>query len=54
MSKKEEYVVNRSRDMMLLVVGVVLLVVCLLWSPEWVWVAFPFVFTSLAGLMGRL
>lgn len=54
MSKKEEYVQNRGRDTLLLVVGFALLGWSLIWHPEWIWLSFPFLFTSLAGLMGRL
>ena len=54
MKKNEEYAGNRSRDWMLFLVSLAGLVALLIWKPEWVWVSFPFVFTSLAGALGRL
>ncbi len=54
MKKNEEYAENRGRDMLMLLGGVVGLVALLLFRPEWVWVSFPFVFTALAGTLGRL
>ena len=54
MKKNEEYVENRSRDWMMFLISLAGVVALLIFLPEWVWVAFPFVFTSLAGAMGRL
>lgn len=54
MKKNEEYVENRSRDWMMFAISLVGTVALLIFLPEWIWVAFPFVFTSLAGAMGRL
>ena len=54
MSKNGEYVPNKGRDLILFLGSAVLCVVLLLWSPEWVWVSFPLLFTSLAGFLGRL
>jgi hypothetical protein len=54
MNKNEEYTENRSRDMIMFVVSLVGLLALLFFKPEWIWVSFPFVFTSLAGTLGRL
>jgi hypothetical protein len=54
MKKNEEYQQNKSRDWMVFIGGTVLMVALLIWKPEWVWVAFPFQFTGLAGALGRL
>jgi hypothetical protein len=54
MKKNEEYVENKGRDWLVFLVSAVLTLVILWVKPEWVWVGFPFVFTSLAGAMGRL
>ncbi|MBP6825784.1 MAG: hypothetical protein KA165_04395 [Saprospiraceae bacterium] len=54
MKKNEEYVENRGRDWMWFLIGVAGTVALLIFLPEWVWIAFPLVFTSLAGAMGRL
>lgn len=54
MSKNEEYTENRGRDWLLFIVSLIGTLALLFVSPEWVWVGFPFVFTSLAGAMGRL
>ncbi len=54
MKNNEEYTENKSRDWMIFIVSTVLTLVILWVKPEWVWVGFPFVFTSLAGAMGRL
>lgn len=54
MKKNEEYVENRGRDLIMFVGGVIALVAFLMFKPEWVWVTFPFVFTALAGTVGRL
>ena len=45
---------TRRRDWMVFGVSLVLTLVILFIAPEWVWVGFPFVFTALAGAMGRL
>ena len=54
MNTNEEYTGNRGRDTLLFLVSLVGALALLYFKPEWVWVSFPFVFTSLAGLMGRL
>jgi hypothetical protein len=54
MKNKEEYSENRSRDWMIFLASTVLMVALLWVAPEWVWVAWPFQFTALAGAMGRL
>ncbi len=54
MKKNEEYAENRGRDWIIFLVSLVGLVALLFFKPEWVWVSFPFVFTSLAGALGRL
>jgi len=54
MKKNEEYTENRGRDWMMFLISLVLTLVILWVKPEWVWVGFPFVFTALAGAMGRL
>ena len=54
MKKNEEYTENKGRDWLLFGVSAVLTLVILWVKPEGVWVGFPFVFTSLAGAMGRL
>ena len=54
MSNKEEYVGNRGRDWMIFMVSSVVMVGLLWLKPEWVWVAWPFQFTALAGALGRL
>ncbi len=54
MSHNEEYVENRKRDGLIFVVSLVGTLALLVLAPQWVWVGFPFVFTSLAGLLGRL
>lgn len=54
MKKNEEYVENRSRDWVLFLVSLAGTIALLIFIPEWVWIAFPFLFTSLAGAMGRL
>jgi hypothetical protein len=50
----EEYTENRSRDWIVFWVSTVGMVALLIWKPEWVWVAWPFQFTALAGALGRL
>jgi hypothetical protein len=54
MKKNEEYAPNPSRDWLLFLGGVVATIALLIVDPAWVWVAFPFMFTGLAGAMGRL
>ena len=52
--KNEEYAENRGRDWIVFIASLVGCIALLIWTPEWVWVSFPFVFTALAGAMGRL
>jgi len=54
MKKNEEYVNNPSRDWLVFIVSTVGMIALLIWMPEWVWVAWPFQFTALAGALGRL
>jgi len=54
MRKNEEYTENRGRDWLVFIVSLIGTLAILFWKPEWVWVGFPFVFTALAGAMGRL
>jgi hypothetical protein len=54
MKKNEEYVPNTSRDWMIFLGGTVAMIALLIWKPEWVWTAWPFMFTGLAGALGRL
>ena len=54
MKKNEEYAENRGRDWLFFIVSLVGTLALLVFIPEWVWVGFPFLFTSLAGAMGRL
>lgn len=54
MKKNEEYTENRSRDWLIFGVSTVAVIALLLFKPEWVWVAWPFQFTALAGALGRL
>ncbi len=54
MSHNEEYVGNRKRDALVFAISLVGTIALLFIAPEWVWVGFPFVFTSLAGALGRL
>ncbi len=54
MKKNEEYVENRGRDWLFFIVSLVGMIALLIFLPEWIWVSFPFVFTSLAGAVGRL
>jgi hypothetical protein len=54
MKKNEEYVPNTGRDWLIFGAGMVLTIALLFFKPEWVWAAFPFVFTGLAGALGRL
>jgi hypothetical protein len=54
MKNKEEYTANTGRDWVVFAISTVAMLALLWFSPEWVWVAFPFQFTSLAGALGRL
>lgn len=54
MSKNEEYTENRGRDWLVFIASLIGTLALLFVAPEWVWVGFPFVFTALAGAMGRL
>jgi hypothetical protein len=54
MKKNEEYVNNKGRDWLVFAVSTVAMVALLIWMPEWIWVAWPFQFTALAGALGRL
>jgi len=54
MKKNEEYTLNRSRDWMIFLASLVFMIVLLIFKPEWVWVSWPFLFTSLAGALGRI
>lgn len=54
MKNKEEYTNNASRDWLIFGASTVFMVLLLFFKPEWVWVAWPFQFTALAGAMGRL
>lgn len=54
MRKNEEYTENRGRDWLVFLLSTVAAIAFLWLAPEWVWVTFPFFFTSLAGALGRL
>lgn len=54
MKINEEHVENRSRDWVIFFLSLIGVALLLWFHPEWIWVSFPFVFTSLAGAMGRL
>ncbi len=54
MKNNEEFTMNRSRDWMIFIASSVVMVALLWYAPEWVWVAWPFQFTALAGALGRL
>ncbi len=54
MKKNEEYTQNRGRDWLIFAISSVFMLGLLWLKPEWVWVAFPFQFTALAGAMGRM
>jgi hypothetical protein len=54
MKKNEEYVKNPGRDWLMFIVSTVGMIALLIWAPEWIWVAWPFQFTALAGALGRL
>jgi len=49
-----EYTPNVGRDWIMFIISLVVTLVILFVAPQWVWVGFPFVFTALAGAMGRL
>jgi hypothetical protein len=51
---KEEYTENRSRDWIMFLVSTVAMFALLFLKPEWIWVAWPFQFTAIAGALGRL
>ena len=54
MKKNEEYQANNRRDWMIFLASSVFMLALLVFMPEWIWVSFPFVLTSLAGAMNRL
>lgn len=54
MKKNEEYQLNVTRDWMIFGASVVFTAGLYFFATEWIWVAFPFLFTSLAGAMKRL
>jgi hypothetical protein len=54
MKKQGEYTENKGRDWVVFGLSVVGTIAFLIFKPEWVWVMFPSLFTSLAGAMGRL
>lgn len=54
MKKNEEYTHNRGRDWIFFLISLVGTLAILFFLPEWVWVGFPFVFTFLAGALGKL
>lgn len=54
MKKNEEYVNNPGRDWLMFIISTVFMIALLIWLPAWVWVAWPFQFTALAGALGRL
>jgi hypothetical protein len=57
MKFREEYSNDndtRRRDWLVFGASLVFALVLLVFIPEWIWVSFPFVFTALAGAMGRL
>ncbi len=54
MKNNEEYSPNTSRDWIMFGISLVATLLILFIAPEWVWVGFPFVFTSLVGALGRL
>ena len=45
---------HRGRDRIIFLVSTVVMLGFLYWKPEWVWVVWPFQFTALAGMFGRL
>ncbi|MCB0525389.1 MAG: hypothetical protein R3A50_03845 [Saprospiraceae bacterium] len=54
MKNNEEVTENRGRDWMLFIISTIGMLALLWFKPEWVWVAWPFQFTALAGALGRL
>ena len=54
MKKNEEYVPNTGRDWIMFLISTVAMIALLIWKPEWIWTAWPFQFTALAGALGRL
>lgn len=54
MKKNEEYAKNPGRDWLMFIISTVGMVALLIWLPAWIWVAWPFQFTALAGALGRL
>lgn len=50
----EEYFSKKGRDWLIFLVFTVVMIALLVLRPEWVWVAWPFQFTALAGALGRL
>jgi hypothetical protein len=54
MNNNEEHTENRSRDWLVFGASTILMFALLVMAPQWIWVAFPFQFTALAGAMGRL
>ncbi|MBC7777056.1 MAG: hypothetical protein H7246_16610 [Phycisphaerae bacterium] len=54
MKKNEEYVKNPGRDWLMFIISTVAMFALLIWMPEWIWTAWPFQFTALAGALGRL
>ncbi|MFN0037848.1 MAG: hypothetical protein ACKVUS_22520 [Saprospiraceae bacterium] len=54
MKNNEEYVNNHGRDWLVFIVSTIGMIALLLFAPEWVWVSWPFMFTALAGALGRL
>ncbi|MCE2821646.1 MAG: hypothetical protein ACK5FV_03735 [Bacteroidota bacterium] len=54
MKINEEYKGNRTTEWAVFAVSTVAMIALLWVSPEWVWVAWPFQFTALAGALNRL
>lgn len=54
MNNNEEYTDNPRRDWLVFIVSLAATLLILVIAPQWVWVGFPFVFTALAGALGRL
>lgn len=54
MKKNEEYQANVSRDWMVFIISTLFMIGLYFVATEWIWVAFPFVLTALAGAMKRL